>query len=265
MTLKKIGDLEPEERALGIEWLTVHGGDNLGAEILLRRSPSSLPGWRTEVLTSEAVGVTGVSILSGDGLWFVHADSRETCSELTRTAVNSGAVSKVNTAGSLKEWVRDSLRVCETEVVREHDLLVMRCHSSAGVSEGRWATEADVARLAEYKSLYDLERGTAGAVDWSVKIREREVAVLDHDNQLAAVVRRSGATPTTACIGGTYTFPESRRRGFARRLCTFIVSELLREVECVQLIVDDDNRAAISLYESLGFAMTGRNYMAYLG
>lgn len=264
MTLKMIGDLDAGERARGIDWLTEHGGDNLGVEILLRKSPSLLPGWRAEVLTSEAAGVTGVSILSPEGSWFVHSSSRETCSELTRSALHSGVVSKVNVAGSSKEWVRDSLQQCGEEVIREHDLLVMRCQSATGISEGRWATLADVTQLAEYKAQYDLERGTQGTVCWSAKVRAREVAVLKQDGQLTAVVCRSGATPRVACIGGTYTFPGSRRRGFAKRLCTFIVSELLQEVECVQLIVDDDNHAAIALYESLGFASTGRNYMAYL-
>jgi predicted GNAT family acetyltransferase len=149
-------------------------------------------------------------------------------------------------------------------VVREHDLLAMACRTAHGTAEGRWATPADREALQRYQAAYNEERGTTTAPDWSVLLSRSAVAVLDDSGRIAAVVKRTADTARYATIGGTWTDPQYRRRGFAARLTAFITATLLAERPAVHLVVDDDNTAAIGLYRSVGFEEVGRCYMAYL-
>ncbi|MCP3919400.1 MAG: GNAT family N-acetyltransferase [bacterium] len=260
-----ITDLDPALRSRALEWLTVHATENLGAEITLRADAARRKAWRSEVLTSEASGgIAGVSLLSSTGLWFLHAADRPACDASLASALAAGPVTKANAAGSIKRMLRAGLAERGVPVVREHDLLVMRCARSPNGAEGRWAGEADCERLDGYQVLYNQERGGSARNDWAARVRAGEVAVLERDRRIVSVVCRSGATPDYACIGGTFTFPGYRQRGLGRRLCAFLVAELLRDAPAVQLIVDDDNDPAIALYRSLGFRTAGSCYMAYL-
>lgn len=55
-------------------------------------------------------------------------------------------------------------------------------------------------------------------------------------------------------VQGVYTWPEARRRGFARRGMSGLVSEARAAgADHVQLAVVDGNAAAVGLYEQLGF------------
>jgi len=56
-------------------------------------------------------------------------------------------------------------------------------------------------------------------------------------------------------IQGVYTWPEARRRGFARRGMDSVVREAFASgASHVQLAVVDGNEAALGLYRELGFA-----------
>jgi predicted GNAT family acetyltransferase len=140
----------------------------------------------------------------------------------------------------------------------------MRCEGTSARPEGRWARLEDVAGLREYQAAYNEERGTQTDRDWPAAIGRRGVAVVERAGRIASVLCRSGETRRVACIGGTYTFPDFRRCGLASRLTAFMVGDLLGEHDAVQLVVDDDNVAAIALYRGIGFETIGGCYMAYL-
>ncbi len=92
-------------------------------------------------------------------------------------------------------------------------------------------------------------------------IQRQQVAVLEHNGTIVSVVKR-GATLYHGVVVGSFTFPEFRQQGFARRLLAFFVGELLKH-SAVKLWVDEDNRGAIALYRSLGFHQVGSCYTGY--
>ena len=93
-------------------------------------------------------------------------------------------------------------------------------------------------------------------------IQRKQVAVLEHEEQIVSVVKR-GSTVHHAIVVGTFTFPPFRKRGFARRLLAFFTQEMLEEYAAVKLWVDEDNVGAIALYHALGFQQIGSCYTGY--
>lgn len=75
---------------------------------------------------------------------------------------------------------------------------------------------------------------------------------------IAGLRRHDGPKEThKATVWGVFIEPRSRGRGLARLLLTSLLEGVERGVEQVLLTVSADNRAAIALYESLGFERYG--------
>jgi predicted GNAT family acetyltransferase len=88
------------------------------------------------------------------------------------------------------------------------------------------------------------------------------VAVLEHNRTIVSVVEW-GATLRHGIVVGSFTVPEFRQQGFARRLLAFLTRELLKDYPAVKPWVDEDNWRAIALYRSLGFHPIGSCYTGY--
>jgi RimJ/RimL family protein N-acetyltransferase len=58
-------------------------------------------------------------------------------------------------------------------------------------------------------------------------------------------------------IGGVFTPPALRRRGYATRALASLASLLLERKPCVSLFCDEANRAARRVYERIGFEIVG--------
>jgi predicted GNAT family acetyltransferase len=93
-------------------------------------------------------------------------------------------------------------------------------------------------------------------------IQQKRVAVLECEGQVVSIMRR-GVPSNCGIIAGAFTFAPFRRRGFGKELLAFLLNELFKEFPAVKLWTDDDNFAAISLYESLGFRTTDSLYTGY--
>jgi ribosomal protein S18 acetylase RimI-like enzyme len=253
--------------AEALDWLADHAHENLGTEIALRAAAVGAGPWRVAT-TGRADGLAGVSVWVPGGQWFLEAGGEAPVAELVAAVGQGGAEwpAKVTTSGTVKAWLR-ALLIGEGGagmITREHDLLAMVCRRPPEYGQGRWAMPADREALERYQAAYNRERGTTTAPDWDGLLRRPAVAVLEENGRIAAVVKRTADTARYATIGGTWTDPTHRRRGLAARLTAFVTAGLLAERPAVHLIVDDDNRAAIALYRSLGFEEVGRCYMAYL-
>ena len=66
-----------------------------------------------------------------------------------------------------------------------------------------------------------------------------------------------------ALLGGVYTLPEARRKGFAAALIRHILRHLAAENKSVSLYVKKKNLAAVELYKSLGFESAGEYRLIY--
>ncbi|OUC15754.1 MAG: hypothetical protein B0A82_05260 [Alkalinema sp. CACIAM 70d] len=148
-------------------------------------------------------------------------------------------------------------------VQREFDQQVLVCSQPPQDGAGRWAIPQDKLALQAYAATYLAERGS-GSLNhpWDDWIQQRRIAVLEQDGQIVAVVRR-GETSHCAIVVAPFTFAPFRRQGFARRLLAFFTKEMLREFPAVMLWVDQDNTAAIALYNTLNFQWIGNCYTGY--
>ncbi len=241
------------------DWLSLRCHENLGAEILLR-------GRGTRPISRVAVArrgpaFAGVSVLSSSGGWYLEAADPETVATLVEQ-METTAPMRFTTVADVRDWAQPVVER-RWDVPRRHRLLAMTSSHVAG-GQGRWATADDIETLERYQALYNAERRTATQPDWTDVLARRQVAVLEDQGRIVAVVRRSGETARYACIGGTFTFPEFRKHGYGRKLTAFMVEQLLVECPRVHCIVDDDNHPALALYRSLEFFEIGECFIDYL-
>ena len=89
-------------------------------------------------------------------------------------------------------------------------------------------------------------------------VRRRSFVMLDSQG-IAFKCELSAETKDAVQIMGVWTRPDVRRRGLARRGMAEVCGRLLRDGRCATLFVNDFNRPALALYESLGFRVIGTN------
>jgi predicted GNAT family acetyltransferase len=105
-----------------------------------------------------------------------------------------------------------------------------------------------------------LERDASGYRERIRELIERKRSiVLVHQNRIAAKCEYSAVTSEAVQLMGVWTAPDLRRRGFSRVLLREVCGHLARKGKTVTLFVNDFNRPAVALYESLGFQRIGVN------
>ncbi len=193
------------------------------------------------------------------------------CNEITTKTLFSlvkkcGFPNKIITSMQAKQWIRP-LFLEHLQLEREYNQLVMVCtkplSNSKDNSKTRWATLQDKPTLIAYEQAYITERGNGNINrDWNSFIKKRQIAVLEYSGEIVSVIRY---TPVSnyALIIAPFTFPKFRKQGFARQLLTFLTQELLQEYTALKLWVDEDNIAAIALYNSVNFQQIGSCYTGY--
>jgi predicted GNAT family acetyltransferase len=119
--------------------------------------------------------------------------------------------------------------------------------------------------LCAWRLAYDIE--TLGATD-SVESRERAAEVLDaqiadahvwvavNQGQLVSLSAFNAALPDIVQLGGIYTPPEFRGRGYAKAA---VVASLLaaRDRGATRAVLFTDNPSAARSYEAVGFQRVG--------
>lgn len=192
----------------------------------------------------------------------LESSDRQTAESLLTLAQSRGCPRRVATSSSVKDWLRPWL-LQHYLLEREHNPLVMLCMQVPGGGDGRWAVPEDKPMLQAYAEAYQAERGSGSLTqDWDDLIQRKQVAVLEYEEQIVSVVKRS-STVHQAIAVGLFTFQQFRNRGFARRLLAFFTQEMLQEYAAVKLWVDEDNTGAIALYQALGFQQIGSCYTGY--
>jgi RimJ/RimL family protein N-acetyltransferase len=245
-------------RSEALAWLAEVARENVGTEIVLRRSAELDV---TLGLERDGEQLTGVGVLTDTTLFL---EPRDGSTAATLLGALGRRARKLWVRGEGRPWLRGWAEA-NGGIAREHGLLVMRATRVPAVecAQVRWATRDDVPALEAYAREYGKERGTSTRRDWVAAVERQQVVVLEQDREVRSIVLRSGHTDRVACIGGTWTAPAHRREGLSRATVTFMMVQLLATHGIVQLVVDDDNEAAIQLYASLGFERSGRCYQVY--
>jgi len=105
-----------------------------------------------------------------------------------------------------------------------------------------------------------LERDSVGYRERIRELVEKKRSVVRiMDGRIAAKCEFSAVTPDTVQLMGVWTHPSRRREGLGRALLREVCGHLARKGKSVTLFVNDFNRPAIALYESLGFRQIGEN------
>lgn len=167
-------------------------------------------------------------------------------------------------------WTRLQSRLDPPTVVRmtQPVYAIRQRFDYPDLRQARFATMADLDQLVpacaamhkEEVGIDPLQRDAAGYRD---RIRElidgRRAVVLIQDGRIASKCEFSAVTPDAIQIMGVWTAPPARRRGLSRIVLREVCGHSFREGKTVTLFVNDFNRPAISLYESLGFQRIGMN------
>ncbi len=121
----------------------------------------------------------------------------------------------------------------------------------------RAAREGDAAVLNRWRKLYKEERGILFDADVEAWIANQVVFVLENQGQVASLAKFDLVLSATVEIGGVFTFPEARNRGFGRALVGDLVYRIRSMGKTPVLQVDRANRAALQMYEGQGWECAG--------
>lgn len=136
------------------------------------------------------------------------------------------------------------------------------------LSAARYATLRDLDALVpacaamhkEEVGIDPLERDAQG---YRERVRElilkRRSVILVRQGRIASKCEYSAVTPGAVQLMGVWTNPRDRKQGMARLMLREVCGHLFRTGRTVTLFVNDFNRPAIALYESLGFKPVGAN------
>jgi ribosomal protein S18 acetylase RimI-like enzyme len=113
----------------------------------------------------------------------------------------------------------------------------------------------DLVALEEMMQLELLGSRSRRAVIASQMLRaiEESAALVRCDGLAVAKAEIEATTPQVDELGGVYTLPSHRRRGYAGSACTLVCAESLSRGRKVRLETQRENRAALELYRGLGF------------
>jgi predicted GNAT family acetyltransferase len=167
-------------------------------------------------------------------------------------------------------WNRLRLRLDAPSVVRMNQpIYAIRGRLDyPDLQQARYATMRDLDALVpacaamhrEEVGIDPMERDAVGYRERIRELVERQRAVIRVvDGQIAAKCEYSAMSPDAVQLMGVWTNPRHRRRGHARALLREVCGHLARRGKIVTLFVNDFNRPAIALYESLGFQRIGVN------
>ena len=152
-------------------------------------------------------------------------------------------------------------------------------HYLAGLMEGQPPVvlpEGVTARRAAERDLHalvDLYRGTEGFEQirddqlrriLAARISDLRTYVIEYHDRLLAGASTSAESAVAAMIGGVWTAPEARNRGYATAVVAALARELLEQGRHPYLFYLRNNKAAARVYHKNGFRVIGEWSVAYL-
>jgi len=167
-------------------------------------------------------------------------------------------------------WAIIRLRIDPPTVVRMTQP-IYALHPQDGFPDlhvSRYATLRDLDQLVpacaamhrEEVGIDPLERDALGYRERIRELVEKKRSVIRTvSGVIASKCEYSAITPDTAQLMGVWTDPRYRRKGLSRELLREVCGHLFHKGKTVTLFVNDFNRPAVALYESLGFQRIGVN------
>ncbi len=144
---------------------------------------------------------------------------------------------------------------------REITNYVMVLPGSAAVMEDsnvRAARMDDEPVLNRWRRLYSHERGILFDSNISESIRSNNMFVYEQGGQIVTVAKFDVDLPEHVEIGGVFTFPEFRSKGYGRAMMGDLAARIRKNGKTPMLQVDEQNTVAHRLYLQLGWVDAGR-------
>ena len=263
ITVNKFPPTQREYQLIS-QWLNSQFYHSVGATFFLNQTQEIGAQWHLLRLydPKEIDTLLGVAVVYAGGTCF-WLPAENSMAELLFAAILDLRPHRIVTTLVGRDLLRSAV-VGQTHLVREYDQWIMICTRRFPQARGRMARLSDIARLIEYQRQYNDERSVTETSDWNVLVTQKKVVVYEVDDQIVSIVRFGIETSRLVSIGGTYTFPNYRRQGFAERVLEFAVDQIVATGRTAHLIVDIDNIPAIELYRKMGFESAGSSYVAYL-
>ncbi|MDA3558952.1 GNAT family N-acetyltransferase [Acinetobacter sp. AOR15_HL] len=252
-----------EEYQLIFQWLEERSNYSIGAMAFLNQTQATNTEWQLLRLyhPQNSKQLLGVAVIVAGGTCF-WVPSEASSGALLCTSILELQPHRIVTTAIGRDLLNAQIKQ-KGHILREYDQSIMVCSRQFSQAQGRLAELSDIARLNEYQHQYNDERSVNETPDWESLIQQEKIIVLEADDQIVSVVRLGIETDRLISIGGTYTFPAYRRKGFAERVLQFAVNRIVATGRIAHLIVDIDNTPAVTLYRQMGFECVESSYIAY--
>ncbi len=121
----------------------------------------------------------------------------------------------------------------------------------------RLARESDIPMLSRWRRHYKEERGILFDADLVAMVNQQRAFVYEAEGHVVAAAKFDIEINRIIEIGGVYTFPEFRNRGYGRRIVDDIAIRIRQRGKVPVLQVDRENIPACRLYERAGWQRMG--------
>lgn len=253
-----------EEYQLIFQWLDERFHSSIGAMAFLAQTQTSNAEWQLLRLyhPHNAEQLLGVAVIIAEGTCFWVPSKTSSSGASLCTSILKLQPHRIVTTAIGRDLLHAQIKQ-KGHILREYNQWIMICSRQFSEAQGRLAELSDIFRLNEYQHQYNKERSVNEAPNWESLIQQQKIIVLEADEQIVSVVRLGIETDRLISIGGTYTFPAYRRKGFAERVLQFAVNRIVATGRIAHLIVDIDNTPAVTLYRRMGFECVESSYIAY--
>ena len=211
---------------------------------------------------SEGGNIKGLLLSNNLGIWRLEAQGSEAAG-LAAEALSLWGVPEM-LAGT-EEEVESLLRGVEgladaVEHKEEETSLLLSTedfHPMQG--EAVLAVEDDLDDLVDLERELQLELLGSCSAAWVIRsqmrmaVEEGAAALVRCEGDVVAKAAMEAVTPKVDELGGVFTRPDCRLRGFASVACTLVCASSLAKGKKVRLETQRDNRAALRFYGHLGF------------
>jgi len=173
-----------------------------------------------------------------------------------------GNVRGLQAALQLKD---EQFRLQSEEVLYQLNLADMELKTGEG--NARLATESDITQLVQWRIAYSQEALNEPASEQQAQqshdnivamVKDETLWVLEVDNQPVAMTGFNSKVAGAVQVGGVYTPPEFRSRGYGRHLVSAsLAAEYEQGSQISILFTDQGNTPARKAYESIGYRLIG--------
>lgn len=252
-----------EEYQLIFQWLDERFHYSIGAMAFLNQTQATNTEWQLLRLynSQNAEQLLGVAVIVAGGTCF-WVPPEASSGSLICTSILELQPRRIVTTAIGRDLLHAEIKQ-KGRILREYDQWIMIYSRQFSEAQGRLAELSYIARLNEYQHQYNNERSVNETPDWESLIQQEKIIVLEEDEQIVSIVRLGIETDRLVSIGGTYTFPAYRRKGFAERVLKFAVNRIVATGRIAHLIVDVDNTPAVTLYRQMGFECIESSYIVY--